>query len=342
MEAIMTSISTCTWILMLIAITSAHEGSANQAHEAKAGMPLAHQGSANQAHEAKADIMWSAQAAANLSQWRYTLMERTFQAYNEHSIQQRDKLQSHERFTHPVEPPGHARFGIFQPFISCPPSSDLRRIGDDGDGGKWLCLPKHLKAPCLIISLCSNGQFDFEQAVLDVFPCEVHTFDCTSTPQTLEARHHFHKLCIGKPAHGFVSLDEAVRLTGFSSLDLLKMDIEGYEFDVVSSWEAGSRSLPKQLSVELHYQDLYYGTPAWKDTSRLSLFSWPGISEVGLAQLSLFFAHLAGLGYGVVAQEVNELSEHCSEFTMILVSQFHHASVHGGLGVESMPPRARL
>lgn len=284
----------------------------------------ARQAYANQGHESKADVLWASEAATNLSKWRFSLMESTFRAYNNHSMQLSQQLESGERFVHPIEPGGHARFRVFEPFVVCPPGSDLTRIGDDGDGGKWLCASRHLKAPCLIISLGSNGQFDFERAVLDRFPCEVHTFDCTSKPETLHAKHRFHKLCIGKPAPGFVSLDEAVRLTGFQTLDLLKMDIEGYEYDVVSSWGSASNFLPKQLSVEVHYRDLYYGTPAWKDASRKDMFSWPGISEIGLAQLSLFFGHLAGLGYGIVAQEVNELSEHCSEFTMILVDPNHH------------------
>ncbi len=259
-------------------------------------------------------------------------------------MQQRRKQTPNEIITRPIEPAGHARFNIFQPFVTCPPSADFKRIGDAGDGGKWLCLPRQLKAPCLVISLGSNGQFDFEEAVLDQFPCEVHTFDCTSTPKTLDARHHFHRLCIGKHAPNFVTLDEAVKLTGFSSLDLLKMDMEGYEFDVVSAWDTGTQYLPKQLSFELHYQDLYYGTPAWNNASRLDLFSWPGISEIGLAQLSLFFAHLANLGYAIVAQEVNELTQHCAEFTMLQVGQFHHGSVKGGFAPDKpcALPRPRM
>ncbi|CAE8596625.1 unnamed protein product [Polarella glacialis] len=54
-----------------------------------------------------------------------------------------------------------------------------------GDGGKWVCDPERITkqvnsgGSCLVYSVGSNGQFDFEARVLrDISPsCEVHVFD---------------------------------------------------------------------------------------------------------------------------------------------------------------------
>ncbi|EFJ44085.1 hypothetical protein VOLCADRAFT_106557 [Volvox carteri f. nagariensis] len=51
------------------------------------------------------------------------------------------------------------RFQLFQPFISCPPGRPLRRVGPEGDGGKWLCEPAALKEPCTVVSMGSNMDF---------------------------------------------------------------------------------------------------------------------------------------------------------------------------------------
>ena len=67
--------------------------------------------------------------------------------------------------------------GYFEPDFSC---RHERRIGRNGDGGKWLCDPHRLQnKSCLVYSVGSNGDVSFEQAVFDeIGPhCEIHTFD---------------------------------------------------------------------------------------------------------------------------------------------------------------------
>merc|ERR1719221_277648 len=54
-----------------------------------------------------------------------------------------------------------------------------------GEGGKWICDPYKIQAkvaggaPCLVYSVGSNGQFDFEIDIHNVVSphCEIHTFD---------------------------------------------------------------------------------------------------------------------------------------------------------------------
>lgn len=68
-----------------------------------------------------------------------------------------------------VEPAGFSRYDLFDPVVRCP-SGALQRAGSDRDGGKLLCGVDDLKARerCVVLSIGSNGQYDFEQAFLNV------------------------------------------------------------------------------------------------------------------------------------------------------------------------------
>ncbi len=68
-----------------------------------------------------------------------------------------------------VEPAGFSRYDLFDPVVRCP-SGALQRMGSAEDGGKMLCGLDRLKArkACVVFSIGSNGQYDFEQAFLKV------------------------------------------------------------------------------------------------------------------------------------------------------------------------------
>jgi hypothetical protein len=51
-------------------------------------------------------------------------------------------------------------------FLACPPGQPLKRYGGAGDGGKMLCDLAALRAPCVIYSLGSRGDYTFEQDAL--------------------------------------------------------------------------------------------------------------------------------------------------------------------------------
>lgn len=81
--------------------------------------------------------------------------------------------------THPAkELSGWQRYDAFMPFLSCPPSMPLRRVGSAADGGKIICDVGRLAPPCVVYSLGSQGDYSFEREMLALTQCEVHTFDC--------------------------------------------------------------------------------------------------------------------------------------------------------------------
>ena len=64
-----------------------------------------------------------------------------------------------------VEPMGLKRYDLFAPYLECA-SKNLSRFGQS-DGGKFLCMDAVLQQPgCIIYSLGSNGNYDFEEAML--------------------------------------------------------------------------------------------------------------------------------------------------------------------------------
>lgn len=71
---------------------------------------------------------WRAAARVNLTNWRETLFGRAM-----------DLLKETARAASPhaqLQPEGHARFGLFSSFLTCPSREALSRVGGSGDGGK--------------------------------------------------------------------------------------------------------------------------------------------------------------------------------------------------------------
>lgn len=89
------------------------------------------------------------------------------------------------------------------------------------------------------------------------------------------------------------------------------MDIEGYEFDVLAAWTS-EVALPRQVAVEIHGENLYYGTSSFRNPASQENLLWP-LHSMGLSDLGLFMVHLANLGYALVAKEDNPKCTWCSE-----------------------------
>ena len=194
--------------------------------------------------------------------------------------------------------------------LPCP--TPLKLVGTSstaGDTAKLLCEPDKLLAvpKCIVYSLGSNNQFEFEEGLLKSLPtCSVYTFDCTSLPPVnYTERLYFEKTCLGD--HDFItdegtvfkSLNSIMTANHHDSVHLLKMDIEGYEFAVFTGLLANplEPKLPYQISFESH---------------SYNKFPWT------MKHMALF-NQLITVGYRFVSFEHNILCDHCNEYTIMRV-----------------------
>ena len=119
---------------------------------------------------------------------------------------------------------------------------------------------------CTIVSLGSKNRWGFEEAIFKEIPrCTIHTFDCTvktsvRPPASIASRTTLHRICIGAAdettADGlpFLSWGSVMRLIGATEPPLyLKMDIEGYEYEV--------RPLGAKISLAFDSASGYAGAP---------------------------------------------------------------------------------
>jgi len=134
------------------------------------------------------------------------------------------------------------------------------------DGWKYTCGLRQLEAPCVVYSLGSCGNMDFEAALMRVAPfCEMHIFDKDNfgleewfPDAAVRSRVHFHRMFIAafddttkNPPRR--SLESITRELGHSHLDVLKMDVEGAEFDLFGIGRAGHVPISiGQVQLELH------------------------------------------------------------------------------------------
>lgn len=103
---------------------------------------------------------------------------------------------------------------------------------------------------------------------------------------------------------------------GHVQIDILKIDIEGAEYDVLSQWDLSMQNLPMQIAIEIHYLGIYWGTKAYMNENDETHLLWPP-HEPSLSELALFLMHLANLGYGIVSREDNPSCMHCTELTLL-------------------------
>ena len=171
----------------------------------------------------------------------------------------------------------------WEPCVGC---SFERRVGPKGDGGKWVCNPDDLlRTPCAVLSVGSNNDFRFEQA-MTAYGCDVHVYDHTSNPPVVwtgdvlaplprdgrfMSREGASRVTFFKQALGTVDTELTVTVatavkrllavTGAPAVDVFKLDCEGCEFRVLTTFAAATALAQgvRQLAVELHFN---MGTPA--------------------------------------------------------------------------------
>jgi hypothetical protein len=149
----------------------------------------------------------------------------------------------------------HARFFPFDDNVASCESMVCVGGPCKGDQSKFVCGLNELRKEktCVVCSIGGNNQWNFETDMLKKTPCKIHTFDCTGPKSRFQKpdneRLHFHHVCLGTEnedtkANGAErakcgatwTLLEMQQRLGHTRIDLLKVDIEGFEWPLLESW----------------------------------------------------------------------------------------------------------
>ena len=217
----------------------------------------------------------------------------------------------HEHIYHrekdPVMSHSHERFNVLGPLINiCTP-----RVYGHGDDEKRACYIHKLHR-CTVVSIGSNNQWTFEMNVFRRTQCVIHVYDCTvplgtEPPNEIKSRTIFHRSCIGPKDEdteigNFISWDTIVKQIGV--VHLLKLDVEGFEYDVLRAMLQNPSHLPVQIAMELHYQ-----------TRFKELFFYGRF--VTAAEIALHAQLWYGAGYSLVTRNDNNACKHCTEILLV-------------------------
>ena len=114
-----------------------------------------------------------------------------------------------------------------------------------------------------------------------------------------------------------MTIQELQTMLKHKRIDLLKMDIKGFEWQILESWptleEDDSLVLLFQILVELHYKSSFL--PLYTRLGRTKTLKTPGFAipqeHVTLQQ------HLLKMGYATVVRDDNPYCPHCTELTLV-------------------------
>ncbi|KNC98181.1 uncharacterized protein SPPG_06585 [Spizellomyces punctatus DAOM BR117] len=216
-------------------------------------------------------------------------------------------------------------FDLFQPTYECN-AMDFIRIGapsKTGDTGKWICTDKLDFGPqkkCVIYSLGSNNQFDFEQDMHRLFPeCKIHTLDCTGNwadPSTT-----FHSWCVGgedktdDKGRQYKRLSTVSKELGVDTISLLKMDIENFEWPFfIDLLNEPVDHRPMQILVEFHAGMPSGSVPRPHEIAPTLFEGWNKNWAIPMVKMLKLFDQL---GYRIAWQERNRWGEFATEIILI-------------------------
>lgn len=206
--------------------------------------------------------------------------------------------------------PGYFYQKSYEPDFVC---QHERRIGKNGDGGKWICDPHRISSQddCLVYSIGSNNDFSFETAVLkDIGQhCEIHTFDFGNYSEGAKnvgyrlhngmnetaVTYHQYGLGLEQPPK-FKSLQSIVKELGHEkrTIDIFKVDCEGCEWTTAQHWFEANVVL-RQIQIELHKSDVIK-TPRFFDliyaNNYVITHKEPNVAYTGPTDLAIEYALL--------------------------------------------------
>ena len=178
----------------------------------------------------------------------------------------------------------------------------------------------------VLFSIGSFDSWDFEKGamLLGAFD-RIHVFDCTLPgdglpklmPPELRPHVRFHPWCLGATTHiaestgrRFGSYVDLWRLTGEDAPpELVKMDIEGWEWEILPTLLASGQAhlLPLQIAVEVHAQTY---RPALKVGPK-SFWRTKTPGEVAALMAKVF-----AMGFVLIDRRDNALCQHCTEIVL--------------------------
>jgi len=204
---------------------------------------------------------------------------------------------------------------FFLPTFSCP--FPVWRVGNLGDGGKWVCgfqRATHQPKGCVVYSMGVAHHSGFERAVLhESKKCQVYGFDFSVSDwgadlredRKVISRAHFFPWKIGgvddhEASPPEYTLQGIMKAFGHDFIDILKIDIEGAEFPALRSMIESFKGQPLpfgQLQIEIHI-----ATSVAPEINTLGALDewWTMLEEAGLrpfwTEVNLLALYLLGGG----------------------------------------------
>lgn len=129
--------------------------------------------------------------------------------------------------------------------------AQLQRFGSDSDGGYVLDSRISLETVCLSLGISNEVSFDL---ALSKYVSKIEMYDFSISGLPLEIpRSTFYRIGISADSReGFISLEDAIEKIEASSPIILKMDIEGDEWESLVSCKKTSLERCNQIVVEFH------------------------------------------------------------------------------------------
>lgn len=197
-----------------------------------------------------------------------------------------------------------------RPSFFCP--HDLERVGSLGDGGKVVCgmtrYERESPGPSsdsntaqdfIVYSFGVNDDSSFEAALLERTNARIWGYDYTVNKWAKEikpeyaTRATFKKAGIGRTDESknppFYTVQDLMKANGHTYVDLVKMDIEGAEYDAMTSLvnhvigtQGANGTLPfGQLLIEIHLMDPPPGVTIPQNVDQW-LAWWASLEKLGL------------------------------------------------------------
>lgn len=179
-----------------------------------------------------------------------------------------NKNQALERFRQNAFAPTNADlFYSYLPQVWCP---SMVRVGGLEDGGKWICNPWHLKSqndPCLAYSIGVGFNLKFDQVLITDYGCKVYAFDPDPMAKRTVERAAIEEISFypwaitganGRRGPLQKPINEVLIRFNHRRLDILKVDVEGGEFDIFDTFlYEGQPLVPVcQIIIEVHTWDV--------------------------------------------------------------------------------------